>query len=337
MLLEKCLLEIHNPSGFVGSKINGVTVTAEMAEGVLLALDYVIKKRGDMGGIIEVETCVDLSVIHPDIWGTLDIAIFKKGKSLLVSDFKYGFSKVEVRENKQLLTYALGAALKNNWDFDEVELVIIQPRAPHQDGPIRSWTITRDYLLAWAPILGEAARLTEKSDAPLFLGDHCQYCPAKGICPKQNEIVERSLLISTKEKTITLPSLETLTDVQIAKIVEHQSQIEDFLAEVKRLALHRLKSGEKIEGLKLVAGRGSRIWSNEADAEVYLWQNLQDMAFTRKLLSVAQAEQVLPKPTLEHLWVKIDGSETVTHVSDKRKEIENIKTKLVLNNKTKGE
>ena len=169
------------------------------------------------------------------------------------------------------------------------------------------------------------------------MGDHCQYCPAKGICPKQAEIVERSLMISTKEKAITLPFLETITDVQIARIVEHQSQIEDFLAEVKRLALHRLKSGEKIEGLKLVAGRGSRIWSNEQEAEVYLKQNLQELAFTRKLLSVAQAEGLLPKPTLEHLWVKIDGSETVTHVSDKRKEIEPIKGKLVLNNKTKGE
>jgi hypothetical protein len=333
-LLEKCVLEASNTSEFLGLTIGGYLVNEEMASSVQLAVDYVFKKRSEIGGTVEVEERLDLTKIHPDIFGTLDICIFKKGKRLVIIDFKYGLSRVEVRDNKQLLTYALGAALKHGFDFEEAELVIVQPRAPHPEGTIRSWVVTKQYLQSWSPILAEAARLTESPDAPLVLGEHCGFCPAKGICPRQNEVVEKSLMISTKDKTISLPSIANLTDEQIVRIIEHQGQIEDFLSEVKRLALHRLKAGEKIEGLKLVAGRGSRVWIDEEAVATHLVALLSpDLAYSKKLLSPAQAETLLPKTSLEHLWTKIDGNETVAHSSDRRKEIQPVAGKLVLNSK----
>lgn len=333
-LLEKCLVEALEPSDFLGKTIEGFLVTDEMVSGVKLATDYVFRKRNEVGGVLEVETKLDLTKIHPDIFGTLDISIYKKGKRLVIIDFKYGVTRVEVQDNRQLLVYAVGAALKSNFDVEEIELSIIQPRAPHNDGPIRSWVIGREYLLSWVPILLEAANLTEKKNAPLYRGDHCGYCPAKGICPKQKDAMEQALTISA-DSEITLPPLTSLTDEQMARIIEHQSEIEDFLSEVKRAALHRLKNGEKIDGLKLVAGRGSRAWVDEEKAKEFLTGKIsEDLAYTRKFISPAQAEKLVKG--IDHLWVKIEGSETVTHSSDKRKEIQPLAGTLILNKGVKN-
>lgn len=330
-LLEKCILEAIEPSEFLGKEIDGIEVTDEMVSGVKLAVDYVFKKRQDIGGVIEVESYVSLVDIHPDIWGTLDISIFKSGKRLVIVDYKNGVKVVEARDNRQLLVYALGKAMAVNWDIEDIEVVIIQPNAPHNEGPIRSWVVGRDYLLNWAPILKEAARLTDRSDASLVRGEHCHYCPAKGICPKQKEAVEQALTVPVSDSTISLPRIASLTDEQIARIVEHQSQIEDFLTEVKSVALHRLENGEKIKGLKLVAGRGSRAWSNEAESEQYLSAQIGESAYTKKLISVAQAEKLLPKESLEKFWVKFEGSPTVAAASDRRKEIQTVTGTLKLN------
>ena len=332
-LLERCILEATEPSHFLGESFNGFEVTEEMISGVRLAFDYVFKKRNEIGGVIEVETRLDLTKIHPDIFGTLDISIFKAGKRLVILDYKNGVQPVEVRDNRQLLTYALGKALEVNFDIEDAELVIIQPNAPHLEGPIRNWIISRDYLVSWAPILGEAARLTERSDAPLFRGDHCQYCPAKGLCPKQKEVLEQALAVSVSDTSITLPRVAALSDEQIARLVEYQGQIEDFLAEVKSVALHRLENGERIKGLKLVAGRGSRSWINEAEAETHLVTHLGQNAYTKKLVSVAQAEKLLPKESIEHFWVKFEGSPTVAASSDRRKEIQPLAGTLTITKK----
>jgi CRISPR/Cas system-associated exonuclease Cas4 (RecB family) len=335
MLLEKCLLDAELPNKFLGETINGFTVTEEMASAVEIASTYVFRKRNDIGGLVEVETKLDLTKIHPDIWGTLDISIYKKGKRLVIVDFKYGVMPVQAQDNRQLLTYAVGAALKVDFDFEDTELVIIQPRAAHNDGPIRSWVVGRDYLLSWAPILGEAARLTEQSNAPLYRGSHCGYCPAVGICPKTNEAVDQALMVSTNQKVLSLPQINTLSDEQLSRLIEHQGMIEDFLAEAKRVALHRLKQGEKIEGLKLVAGRGRRVWADEKMAEQILTERLGDGAYKKDLLTVAQAEKVLPKKELEDLWVDVAGNETVAPASDRRKEIQPLGGTLQLN-KSKG-
>jgi uncharacterized protein DUF2800 len=334
-LLEACVLDASHARHFLGQKFNGFTVTGEMADAVQTAVDWAFRKREEIGGIIEVEQKFDLSELFPGLYGTNDINIFKRGKRLVVCDYKHGQTAVEVQENKQLLFYALGAARKHNFEFEDVEMVIVQPRCPHPAGPIRSWIVKKEYLVSWGTVLVEAARLTQSPGAPLYRGEWCRYCPAKGICPKQNEAVEKALDISTNN-VIRLPEVTALTDLQMVKILEGKKLIEDFIDNVQRAALHRLKNGEKIEGLKLVAGRGARIWKNEDDAKTYLEEHLGDGAYTKKLLSVAQVEKVLPKKDIETLWVDIAGNETVAHTSDRRKEIQALEGTLKLSKKGAG-
>jgi hypothetical protein len=72
------------------------------------------------------------------IWGTAD-AIVLKGEVLYVRDLKYGANAVvEAEDNKQLKIYALAALLTVKGAVKYVDVGIVQPRAKHPDGPIRS-------------------------------------------------------------------------------------------------------------------------------------------------------------------------------------------------------
>lgn len=335
-LADICIGEATQPREYVGMDINGVVVTEEMADAVSLYMTWAFEKREQISGRIEVESSFDLSQLHHGMFGRNDICIYKTGGRLVVGDFKYGLHPVDVKENKQLLFYALGAMLKYGSNFTDVELVIIQPRAPHIEGAIRSWVVSKEYLLTWSVQLMEAARLTEKKDAPLYRGYWCGYCPAKGICPKMKEAVDKVVEVAITEPIATLPVPSALSDKQIAKIVENTKLIEDFLSSVKEYALSRLKSGEKIEGLKLVAGRGRRVWSDDSLAKAFLMERLGEQAFEKKLLSVAGAEKLLDKKDLIHLWSDVAGSETVTHASDKRKEVMPLLGDLKINKGVKG-
>lgn len=331
-LLEVCLVEARSAREFIGGPIEGFVVTEEMASSVQIAVDWVFNKREEVGGVIDVERSFDLGSIFPGLYGRNDVSIFKKSKKLVVADYKHGQTAVEVKENKQLLYYALGAAIVYNYDFEEIELVILQPRAPHRDGPIRSWSINKDYLVNWSQVLIDAAKQTQIKGAPLYRGAWCKYCPAVGICPKQNEAFEQSLSISTSAE-IEMPKVERLSDEQIVKIIQNKKLIEDFVSEVQRVALSRLQSGEKINQLKLVAGRGRRVWANEEKAEAFLVGCIGDKAHARELISVAKAEKLVDKSLIEPLWVDVAGSETVAHESDKRKEIQPTSGTLILNKK----
>ena len=117
---------------------------------------------------------------------------------LSVIDLKYGAGvPVEVEDNPQLLYYGLGALLANKqWKPHEVEVVIVQPRCPHPDGPVRSQVLQVVDLLEFAADLVEAVKRTEEASeqhatldtlnwmrAYLNPGDHCRWCPAAAICP----------------------------------------------------------------------------------------------------------------------------------------------------------
>ncbi len=332
-LAEHCIVEGMSPLEFSNKEFMGKEISEEMAHAVNSYVSWVYEKRESTGGRIEVESQFDLSSLHEGMFGTNDVCIIKEGRRLVVGDFKYGFSPVDVRENKQLLYYALGALIKYGNNFEDVELVIIQPRAPHKDGNIRSWVVSKDYVLSWSTQLIEAARLTERKDAPLYRGDWCGWCKAKGICPKQKEAVESSLGVSVVTD-IVFPSISSLTDEQVSGIIKNTSQITDFLEEVKRAALHRLQSGEKIEGLKLVNGRSRREWSDISKAEEFLISRLKEDAFEKKLLTVAKAEKLIGKKEVEPMSVTIAGSETVAHASDKRKEVQPLSGELIISKRS---
>jgi hypothetical protein len=103
----------------------------------------------------------------------------------MVTDLKYGAGvAVEVEENSQLLYYAVGLAEMYSWSFEKAILVIDQPRAYHSKGPYREWIVGKERVKKAHEELKHAVERCEKPNAPLYAGEHCQWCRAISICPE---------------------------------------------------------------------------------------------------------------------------------------------------------
>ena len=171
------------PEDFLGKAFNGFEVTEEMAEAVEVYRTAILDEY-EMGDELMVEQRFDLSHVYPGCFGTNDALLYRESEGLLiVYDYKHGRGvPVEVEGNKQLLYYALGACTgKHNRRVEQVELVIVQPRCPHPNGPVRRWRFDAVDLLDFEAELRAAARRTEDSDER-HAGSHCKFCPAAPTC-----------------------------------------------------------------------------------------------------------------------------------------------------------
>lgn len=154
------------------------------------AFSYIIR-RSEGADEILAETKVDAShFTMKGQFGTVDAALVFLFDKLVVIDFKYGAGvPVMPEENTQAIYYALGIAKEFDYNFAEVELVILQPRDGHARGPIRSWTIPIQKLLSYIPIFKEGVARCEDPLADFNAGEEwCMFCPAKPGCVAYSEL-----------------------------------------------------------------------------------------------------------------------------------------------------
>jgi hypothetical protein len=130
------------------------------------------------------EEKVILAHIDADFGGTFDASIVEHFGTLDIFDYKFGkHIPVEVEANEQMLAYAVGKAHQYDYNFERVRMTIIQPRAHHLQGPIRTWVTPIETLFKWNEIFKAGIKAAKKKNAPLKAGDHCFFCDAKKICP----------------------------------------------------------------------------------------------------------------------------------------------------------
>ena len=101
-----------------------------------------------------------------------------RGKTLYVTDLKYGYIPVELHETEVLKCYAALYMRENKLDdtkIDTVKLSIYQPRCYHPDGHYRTETYTRDDIKNWSSQFIEY--MNEKfTPDQVIAGSHCQKC-----------------------------------------------------------------------------------------------------------------------------------------------------------------
>jgi hypothetical protein len=99
--------------------------------------------------MIEVNVDAGLKSLHPALGGTAD-AVLVDGDHLILVDLKTGRVPVEAKDNKQLLTYALGVMRQFNAPASiQCTMHIFQPRAGHskwtvRHGPDHPWLGTEE-------------------------------------------------------------------------------------------------------------------------------------------------------------------------------------------------
>lgn len=353
---ERCLIEGVDAEVFEGELIEGYDATEEfdaiyvddnMAVAVQQYLDTVRQdftlaiddwdlSGGDPDGEPEmlVEERFDLSHVYDGMFGTNDSLVFMPArKHLIVYDYKHGQGiSVEVERNPQLMYYALGALTGkyNNRDIETVELVIVQPRCMHRDGPVRRWTTTAEDLHEFRSELIAAAKATEAKNATFKAGDWCKFCPAAAVgrCDYLTDfVVAMTMADFTVKGEILMPAFETLSPKKKAQILTNAKVIDTWLKGIKKAAHSDALAGKSIPGYRLVQSKPRRHWKND----VRTVDELQDMGMTakqiyapRKIKTPAQMETLFKgkkKKLIAHLWENRSSGISLVQSNDPRPDL----------------
>ena len=199
--------------------------------------------------LIEVNLDEGLKSLHPALGGTAD-AVLVDGNHLHVIDLKTGRVAVDAQDNKQLLTYALGAMRQLKAPSHiTCTMHIFQPRVGHS-----KWTVSGNRLNLHGERLKEAAELALTSDAPTNPSpDACRYCKAKTICPSMREKVQETARSDFKPDTTVTP--EMLDDAAL---------VAAWADAVQSAAKEQLANGKSIQGWTMRVGRKTKFWKDEA-------------------------------------------------------------------------
>lgn len=326
---EVCVRKSADPGLFEDTTQEGVLVDLDMVEAVRVYVDYCVARKNERGTTWWVEKQFSLAALNPPapMFGTSDFVVYTPTlRELEIVDYKNGSGVVvQVKGNKQLRYYALGAvlAIGPGFDIETVKMTIIQPRAAHPDGVIRSETISYADLLAFAGELMDAARATLQPDAPLAPGNHCRFCPASAICPAQREQAQALAQVAFAEMPLAVPPApEAMPPEVLADILTKLHVLEDWAASVRAHAQRELEAGKTVPGFKLVEGRkGNRQWGSEAATAKWLeGQGYgEEETHTRELKSPAQIEKLVGKKNLPpELTTRKDGRPVMAPLHDPR-------------------
>jgi hypothetical protein len=324
MLLEDPSLEIKS---VLGMTENDQTMTEDLIDEKIvpaMAALNEIDPDGDME--YKVESHVNFGKLLPGVFGSADL-IGRIDDRAVILDWKFGRGEVDVEENEQLLFYAAAAMRTKGleWAFEgvsEVEMVIVQPPA------VKRWTTTVARVKQFERDLVHAVTASQNASAPLKVGDHCRYCPAKPICPQMTGAAERALKVQIKD----------LDPAKIGEYLATADLVEKWIADLRDLAHQILESGEPVPGYKLVPKRALRQWIDEDKAQKALiklgaWP---DDLMETTMLSPAKVEKILKKSKLslpDDIVVSVSSGTTIAPESDPRSAVvflpEQMKTALL--------
>lgn len=354
-LAEICLRDERAPDDYLGRKVIDADPASVVDEDMAAAVGQYLKVtrkavgRADFHAIEQKLTLAPLGgavtkAVTKTMFGTGDFIAYRRAnKTLLVIDYKHGAGVVvEARNNPQLRYYGLAALVNlsqlvgGSAPVERVRMAIVQPRAPHADGPVRSDEIDAKSLLDWGRAqLVPAAEATRKPDAPLHPGSHCRFCPAAAICPalRASHMQAAKMAFSGAETGGAEPdtTVELLNNTDLRQILDAAKNIRAWLAAVEKHARDTIADGGAVPGYKLVAARATRKWVDEAKAADRLCEQFglgdEDIFETPKMRSPAQVEKAIGKKKevralLETLVSAESTGTSLAPESDKRPSVE---------------
>ena len=270
--------------------------------------------------MILVEQRLDFSQWVPEGFGTGDCLIVSD-KVLQIIDFKYGLGiLVNAENNSQMMCYALGALdlYDGIYDIEEIRMTIFQPRRNN----ISTCTMKKEELLSWAEnTLKPTAELAIKGEGEFKAGDHCQFCAVKATCRKR---AEYNLELARYD--FQMPN--HLEQAEIAAILPRIDDLVSWAGDVKEYALQSALSGTEYPGFKVVEGKSSRKYTDDA-AVASTVENAGYDPYEKKLLGITAMTSLLGKKRFEELLsglvAKPPGKPTLVPDTDKRPAIHTAK------------
>jgi hypothetical protein len=290
---------------YIHASLGGFTCDTDRAERVTFCLDYIYARMEELKPCdLHPEENMDSSLTfgRDDLGGTTDVRLISESV-LEVIDLKDGTSPVAAEENDQLVIYgilSLAEAIRQGRKIETVRLTILQPKMRWAGGSgIDYWETTPAWLLAQIPIILQEAKATEDPSAPLVPGEvQCKYCRAKGTCSALNNHIMVVSGISFENLTLSHSVANTdigaMENERIKDIILAAPLIRSMLESVEEEAMERFRRGNPVQGLKVIAGRGTRSWSNpEVMEKKLMGMGIPKAAlYKQSLISVAQLEKL---------------------------------------------
>jgi len=350
-LLEKAINLGMPPLVFTGSDQDSV----EKAECAEVAWNYVQNHPQDWGPVVvrsEVQVDPGSVIGVKGVKGTADIIVVTN--SLLeVADLKTGRHIVEP-DSPQIGLYLLGA-LNDYWPnralpcpFETFCGTIIQPRAPHINGPLRSKEYSLDELFALERAMELAVTQAQDPNAVGVPGEkQCRWCLAKGDCSEHKQWMLEEIIGPTGITTVSQESIgaaiavnteQSIPADQLSHILSLGASLEAWLEAIRLEVKRRLEMRQQVPGWKLVKAQTRPKWIlDEADL-IKKFKGMRGVSIGKvtklKVMTPLQAmravsEEVAPK--VEKLWERPEGTLTIAPQTDPRDDalgwVDTIKTK----------
>lgn len=333
-IAEKCLRQGVQADSFIGEtekgKKHSFEVDEEMADTAQQYVSYVREvvvaaapPKTNPADLLHIEQKFSLASLNPpfEAGGTADAVIYKPlTEELEVVDLKGGRGHVvEAIGNPQLRTYALGAMLANKGlKVRTIKVTIVQPRAPHKDGRIRSESFHVVDLMEWTTDLLAAMQRSwrakydrEMDPVPsmpmavwareyLNAGPHCKFCRAAGFCPalEQKALDAAGVWFDDLDQPRISNAPDSMDPAELAKRLDMLDMIGEWINAVRAYAHAQAEIGVEIPGYQLVEKIGHRKWKADVDIQniIDVLENAgkdRDLAYAKKPASPAQVEKAL--------------------------------------------
>jgi hypothetical protein len=239
------------------------------------------------------------------------IIIIDGGRIIRIVDYKNGVWSVQAEENKQLTIYGKTAIdrlppelLPNLTGRSKIELYIYQPK-PMGERPVREWKLSKAQLEKAAKPIGKVAAsiIKDPLNQPFAPSpDNCHFCDAADFCKARasfilSEFAEDPEDLLDRTQAADIPEdPKVLTNAELIRIYEIGPALKKLVDGAKaQLTKRDIDDPGTVDGLKAVAGHGTRVWDDPEEAEEFLEEYLDptDLYSDPEFLSPAQAEKKL--------------------------------------------
>lgn len=232
------------------------------------------------------ERKVDITDYAPDSFGSVDVTL-ESSSAIHIIDLKYGAGvRVSANMNEQMMLYALGALkAAESQNITDIRMTIAQVRLDHYD----TFEMSKDELLDWAEkVLKPAAKAAIQGKGKQVIGSWCGFCPVKAQCRAQRN----AILADFEEK----PDPALLNDEEITDLIGKVDTYKSWIESVNKYVYDKAIQGHKWNGYKLVAGRSSRVITDESKIRLELLNEfLEDEVLNIKLKGIGDLEKLLGK------------------------------------------
>lgn len=241
-------------------------VDEEMIEAAQYYVDDVLSVADLTGAdpIIEGELIARPLDKQGRVVGRADCWLFdSKNNVIYVWDFKYGRRPVSAYENWQLIGAAAGALYNTNHRPGcTIEMRIVQPRAPLDDGPISKYTTTKEGL---QPLFDKAQEIVNYIFDENILtrdcntGPHCFNCPVAHTC----RALAGSALSIMDFTAENVPN--DLSNDQMGWLLRQcelaEKRMQSMLDGLRTEAVYRVSQGGRIPGYHMQRGMSRAKWT----------------------------------------------------------------------------